>query len=88
MKTLKRIGLAGLAAAVLAAGAIGAAPPDGEWAVAVAIAYNDSATTGEQVFYQITTTTICTGYGFAASLAFGPLGALGFGASCTIITTA
>ena len=83
-----RIGVA-LVVAVVLVGLGGPASPAPEqlgnemWAVGLAANYYGDMSFGENAIYGFATTSICSGYGLAASFAFGPWGAFGFGAACS-----
>ncbi len=75
MRISKWTGLAALAAVLLA-------NVNTAWAIGLIASYTGEMSWGEQAIYSVATTTICTGYGFAASFAFGPGGVLALSAAC------
>ncbi len=76
MRALKWISFAGLAAVVLSTVDFG-------WAIGMVADRTGEMNRMEEAIYDISTAAICTGYGFAASFAFGPWGVLALAGVCT-----
>lgn len=77
--------VAALAAAVTLSSTIPVTrAPNGTFAISTAADYygGDGYSSTDETIFEAFGVGICAGYGFAASLAFGPLGAAGFGVSC------
>ena len=53
------------------------------WAIGLAANYYGDMSFAENAFYGIFSTSICSGYGLAASFAFGPWGTFGLAAACS-----